>query len=153
MTRTPAHRPPSFMSRKELAWELSVSESTIDELVRLRVIPSHYEPVATEPFWEWNDVLDWLDLRPHCGTVYVVGFASYRKIGHTNRPTPMRYMSIQNGCPERLVVFREFPGGRPLEQELHRRFAPLRTSGEWYRCEGKLAAWIDAGCPCEGAGT
>src|SRR5271169_1035528 len=34
-----AARPPSYMSRKELAWELSCSESTVDELVRRGRIP------------------------------------------------------------------------------------------------------------------
>jgi predicted DNA-binding transcriptional regulator AlpA len=50
MTR---NRPPSFMSRKELAWELSVSESTLDELVRRGVIPP---PVKLTPGcvrWSW----------------------------------------------------------------------------------------------------
>jgi hypothetical protein len=42
MSRVPANRPPSFMSRAELAWELSISQSTVDELVRRGVIPLQY---------------------------------------------------------------------------------------------------------------
>jgi predicted DNA-binding transcriptional regulator AlpA len=44
------------MSRKELAWELSCSESTVDELVRRKVIP---KPVKLTPGcvrWWWNAV-------------------------------------------------------------------------------------------------
>jgi predicted DNA-binding transcriptional regulator AlpA len=49
-------RPPSYMSRKELAWELSCSESTVDELVRRNVIP---KPIKLTPGcvrWWWNAV-------------------------------------------------------------------------------------------------
>jgi predicted DNA-binding transcriptional regulator AlpA len=56
MTRAIANRPPSFMSRKELAWELSVSESTIDELVRRGVIPPalHLTPGCVR--WSWTAI-------------------------------------------------------------------------------------------------
>lgn len=56
MSRTPANRPPSFMSRAELAWELSISQSTVDELVRRGVIPG---PVKLTPGcvrWSWTAV-------------------------------------------------------------------------------------------------
>jgi predicted DNA-binding transcriptional regulator AlpA len=49
-------RPPSYMSRKELAWELSVSESTIDEFVRRGIIPP---PIQLSPGcvrWSWQAV-------------------------------------------------------------------------------------------------
>ena len=51
-----ANRPPSYMSRKELAWELSSSESTVDELVRRGVIPP---PIKLTPGcvrWWWPAV-------------------------------------------------------------------------------------------------
>jgi predicted DNA-binding transcriptional regulator AlpA len=44
------------MSRKELSWELSISESTVDELVRRGVIPP---PVKLTPGcvrWWWPAV-------------------------------------------------------------------------------------------------
>jgi hypothetical protein len=49
-------RPPSYMSRKELAWELSVCETTVDVLVRSKVIPP---PVKLTPGcvrWWWPAV-------------------------------------------------------------------------------------------------
>jgi predicted DNA-binding transcriptional regulator AlpA len=51
-----AARPPSYMSRKELAWELSCSESTVDELVRRGRIPA---PIKLTPGcvrWLWPAV-------------------------------------------------------------------------------------------------
>lgn len=56
MTHVVANRPPSFMSRKELAWELSVSESTIDELVRRGVIPAAARLTPGCVRWSWTAV-------------------------------------------------------------------------------------------------
>ena len=56
MTRALAHRPPSFMSRKELAWELSISESTVDELVRRGVIPRGAKLTPGCVRWSWAAV-------------------------------------------------------------------------------------------------
>ena len=49
-------RPPSYMSRKELAWELSVSESTIDEFVRRGIIPPPMLLSAGCVRWSWEAV-------------------------------------------------------------------------------------------------
>lgn len=54
--KTAANRPPSFMSRKELAWELSISESTIDELVRRGVIPPATKLTPGCVRWSWTAV-------------------------------------------------------------------------------------------------
>jgi len=54
MTRTPTNRPPSFVSRKKLAWELSMSESTIDELVRRGVIPPATKLTPGCVRWSWT---------------------------------------------------------------------------------------------------
>jgi predicted DNA-binding transcriptional regulator AlpA len=51
-----AARPPSYMSRKELAWELSCSESTVDELVRLGRIPHPIKLTRGCVRWWWPAV-------------------------------------------------------------------------------------------------
>jgi predicted DNA-binding transcriptional regulator AlpA len=54
------NRPPSYMGRKELALELSCSQSTIDVLVRTGVIPP---PIKLTPGcvrWSWMAVQAWL---------------------------------------------------------------------------------------------
>jgi predicted DNA-binding transcriptional regulator AlpA len=56
VSRTPANRPPSFMSRAELAWELSISESTVDELVRRGVIPPAMKLTPGCVRWSWAAV-------------------------------------------------------------------------------------------------
>lgn len=56
MTRAVANRPPSFMSRAELAWELSVSQSTVDELVRRGVIPGPMKLTPGCVRWSWTAV-------------------------------------------------------------------------------------------------
>lgn len=56
MSRTDANRPPSFMSRKQLAWELSMSESTVDELVRRGVIPPAKKLTPGCVRWSWTAV-------------------------------------------------------------------------------------------------
>lgn len=47
------NRPPSFMSRKELAWEISVSESTVDEMVRRGVLPKPVRLSSGCVRWSW----------------------------------------------------------------------------------------------------
>jgi predicted DNA-binding transcriptional regulator AlpA len=49
-------RPPSYMSRKELAWELSVSESTVDELVSRGTIPPAVKLTSGCVRWLWPAV-------------------------------------------------------------------------------------------------
>jgi predicted DNA-binding transcriptional regulator AlpA len=49
-------RPPSYMSRKELAWELSVSESTVDVMVRRGIIPPPILLSAGCVRWAWEAV-------------------------------------------------------------------------------------------------
>jgi predicted DNA-binding transcriptional regulator AlpA len=49
-------RPPSYMSRKDLAWELSVSESTVDDLVRRGVIPPPIKLTDGCVRWSWTGV-------------------------------------------------------------------------------------------------
>jgi predicted DNA-binding transcriptional regulator AlpA len=56
VSRIPANRPPSFMSRAELAWELSISESTVDELVRRGVIPPAVRLTPGCVRWSWTAV-------------------------------------------------------------------------------------------------
>ena len=51
-----AARPPSYMSRKELAWELSVSESTIDTFERLGIIPASIRLTDGCVRWWWPAV-------------------------------------------------------------------------------------------------
>ena len=56
MKRIVTERPPSFVSRKKLAWELNVSESTVDELVRRGIIPRATKLTPGCVRWSWTAV-------------------------------------------------------------------------------------------------
>lgn len=60
------------------------------------------------------------------------------KIGYTASDTPEgRLRAFQTGNPARLAVLATMPGEMADEQALHRRFAPERVAGEWFRpCAG-----------------
>lgn len=72
-------RPPSYMSRKELAWELSCSESTIDVLVRTGVIPPPVKLTSGMVRWWWPAVqerLASLSVEADDGDPYMSGAAN-----------------------------------------------------------------------------
>jgi hypothetical protein len=80
--------------------------------------------------------------------IYVVGFGPYVKIGWTGAHFSSRLRALHGGCPEKLTTYATIPNGtRAQERALHRRFAVYRLQYEWFRREGELASWIDAGCP------
>lgn len=65
--------------------------------------------------------------------VYVIGTPSSQtvKIGRTIQ-IKKRLADIQRMSPVPLEVLWTHPGGRELETNLHRRFASLRSHGEWF---------------------
>lgn len=65
--------------------------------------------------------------------VYVLGHDNDNivKIGKAD-DVAVRVAGIQRMSPVKLNLLAEFDGGLPLEGALHRRFAPLRTHGEWF---------------------
>jgi hypothetical protein len=69
------------------------------------------------------------------------------KIGWSAAPESRRY-SIENGLPLDLTTHALLTeSSMKVERDLHRRFAQYRLRREWFRFEGELAEWIDAGCP------
>jgi predicted DNA-binding transcriptional regulator AlpA len=78
--------------------------------------------------------------------VYVIGFSEYIKIGMSANVTD-RLAAIQDWLPVKMTVHQIFvTEGRRLELDLHHRFSEYRLRGEWFRLEGRLAAWIETGC-------
>lgn len=75
------------------------------------------------------------------GTIYVVGFGNYVKIGYTRDPA-QRLADLQTGCPEQLTIYLHLAGSLEDEASLHRRFRAQRAKGEWFRLSGDLAKWI-----------
>jgi predicted DNA-binding transcriptional regulator AlpA len=74
-----ATRPPSYISRKQLAWELDSSESSVDELVRRGVIPPPIKLTAGCIRWSWQAVQERLAIVSDTvddGDPYMTGAAN-----------------------------------------------------------------------------
>jgi hypothetical protein len=65
------------------------------------------------------------------------------KIGKAINPAK-RLKSLQTGNPNKLVIVTTQVGGEELENELHRRFANSRISGEWFYPTKELEDYISA---------
>lgn len=137
---------PPYLTKRQLANALSVSESTVDELVADQTLPL---PIASEsgPLWDWAEVDARLQAIGEKGRIYVVGFGEYIKIGHTRHPIVFRLASLQTACPERLIVYASLVGSAADEAALLRRFAHANTQGEWFRRDAIIDEWIATGCP------
>lgn len=61
------------------------------------------------------------------------------KIGTSRAHPDKRLAALQTGSPALLDLISAIPGGRNLEQRMHRAFADLREHGELFRLEGRLA--------------
>lgn len=64
------------------------------------------------------------------------------KIGFTRRPVEKRLAELQKHHACALVVAAVAPGLMSEERHLHDRFSHLRVSGEWFRAEADLTAYI-----------
>lgn len=60
------------------------------------------------------------------------------KIGYTGGNPKERLRALQTGSPMPLVLWAYADGTEELEAAFHNAFAPLRSHGEWFYCEGKL---------------
>lgn len=80
------------------------------------------------------------------GEVYVIRSGRHVKIGYTKNAPKSRLSYLQIGSAEKLTLVATIQGSPALEKRLHVHFADLRANGEWFREEGKLAAWIKSGC-------
>jgi hypothetical protein len=70
------------------------------------------------------------------------------KIGHATNPHA-RMRGMQTGNPRRFVLLGSMRGGREDEQQLHRRFASSRTSGEWFEATAELLTFIEGVCAAQ----
>lgn len=142
---------PPYQDLMTLAQHLSLSQDVVRRLVkRGRLpLPTRIEPDGTE-IWCWATVCEFVE-DPNRGEpeglVYVIGFGDYVKIGFTTNLNN-RLPVLQTGMPEKLTLYGTIADAEQAdERRLHRRFAAHRLQGEWFRKEGELAAWIEAGCP------
>lgn len=135
-------RPPSFLTRASLAAELDCSESTVDEWVRRGILPKPVKLPDGNDRWRWQSVRD---ARSRSNYIYVIACGDFIKIGITGNLN-RRVYDLQRATPYPLALVHSFMGSPVDEAQLHARFSHCNHRGEWFRKEGKLAEWIDAGC-------
>lgn len=64
------------------------------------------------------------------------------KIGKSVSPGA-RLKHLQTGCPDKLVLYRFIPHESPFtEKEIHKKFAHLRVSGEWFKYTDELKHFV-----------
>lgn len=71
---------------------------------------------------------------------YLIVSDEHVKIGRSIDPDS-RMRSIQTGNPKPLEIAAVINGN--VEADLHRRFASYRESGEWFRLDGEVRAFVD----------
>jgi hypothetical protein len=75
------------------------------------------------------------------GYVYFLRMGDALKIGFS-RNVGTRLRSIQTACPEPAEIVKIIPGTDQTERYFHAHFAAHRLSGEWFRLDGELAAFV-----------
>lgn len=84
--------------------------------------------------------------------VYFIGSADGKlKIG-TSANIEKRFDALQTSASVKLTLLLTIPGGTDLEAELHRRFAHLRESGEWFQHTDELRHFIEGAAFYKGLG-
>lgn len=77
------------------------------------------------------------------GFIYAIGDGEGRvKLGWSANPIKRR-AAIDCGCPSETTLLGFIPATRAHEAETHALLAPWRLSGEWFRLEGPVAAFVD----------
>ena len=128
---------------KEIAHGLKISEETVGTHLRTIFdklgVPNRAAAVAVcaerRYTWGYEEVGGRVYLAEAIGVTMV-------KIGFTQNGVKRRISEIQKTCPVKLKLLAEIPGGRITEREIHKRFAHLRQSGEWFRLTKEIADFI-----------
>lgn len=82
-------------------------------------------------------------VTPLSGKIYFVQLADSIKIGFTEGVVATRIAALQTGSPEPLTLLAVIEGAtRRDEIELHKRFAPLAQTGEWFKAAEPLLSYI-----------
>lgn len=123
----------SALTIAEVAAFLQVGQPFVRRLVKEGEL--YFEPNRGEVISE-EQLRAFIDDHRADTAVY---FVRMRETGHIKvgiaRNTQKRLDTLQTGNPEKLdlLAFTVVVKGRPLEREIHRKLAPYRLSGEWFR--------------------
>lgn len=64
------------------------------------------------------------------------------KIGFTRGDPVIRLRALQTGSPQTLVLWSYIDGSESLERSFHEAFSNMRSHGEWFYAQYKLAAFL-----------
>lgn len=81
-------------------------------------------------------------VRDQPGRVYFAECGDFIKIGFT-LSVEKRIASLSTGNPMPISLLLVIKAGREFEQGLHRKFAAIRSRGEWFRKHPDLLTLID----------
>lgn len=124
-----------------------------ESFVRNLIKKGDLEAFAVGKLWRISEAaLEEYEARPAeppcpCD-VYVIRCQGFVKIGKAAK-VESRIATLRIGNPFDLELIAHLTegDGHALERALHQRFAAHRHRFEWFREEGELAAWVEAGCP------
>jgi len=82
------------------------------------------------------------DPSERTNVVYFVRAGGFVKIGFTSKAVHLRINEFKTGCPYETELIGTIDGDLKTERSLHRRFAHLRSSGEWFIATDELISYI-----------
>lgn len=115
LSSLPPSLAPRGLSRVQASEYIGVGVTKFDEMVGDGRMP---KPKRIDEFIIW-DRFQLEDVRASIGTVYILGFDHYVKIGFTRNLQQRKY-EIQSGVPRKLHIYTSFPGSFVDEKELHK---------------------------------
>jgi predicted DNA-binding transcriptional regulator AlpA len=155
--------PPPYQGVATLAEHLDVSESTIDNWVKLGQFPKP-KKIGGKRLWSWREVRRYIeapDLEervthneeyeagilnfryplPRASRVYFVQLNNMIKIGFTD-DLRQRMIQLMNDSPYQIKLLHSALGDRNLERSYHLQFAKLCVRGEWFHADQELIDFI-----------
>lgn len=113
-------------------WKLGQLVAWLEEQIAKEAAGLHPAPVYSVP--------------RKAGWIYVIQSGEFIKIGFAT-DVAKRVRGLETGSPHPIAVLHEMRGTLEDEARFHGRFASYRVRGEWFRKDGDLAAWMEAGFP------
>jgi T5orf172 domain len=122
-----------------LARAISMTEAEVLRLAEAGELP---KPCAGGAMWKWAAVDAAMSGDGNHARVYFVEFHGFIKIGFTT-DLKQRMEQLAGFLPSPPILLLDVKGSFDLETDMHRKFAHLRTNGEWFRKAPELMDYIE----------
>ena len=74
---------------------------------------------------------------------FIKSESGHVKIGYSENGVESRLLSLQCGCPFKLILLKTVDFEREQESLIHRKFKKFRRQGEWFELSGEITDYID----------